>query len=319
MKNKMIGKRYSTKRYSRKKRSNCNRKYSRRSCRRRSKGKKKCSWIKKKSIGRYRHRGYCKQIGGSGERPMRQDMWEMSDLGINKNGIFGCNDIYENFDLDDIDFNPPDSNAKFKYGEPLARNNIWKFTVTGIGDINPSFGFVLDDYDINRDLFNGLVYVDITVNPPMSFIFMSQFMEEMKNEYWWGRQYVWDEKIPFNLYLRVTGDNIFQLSFDGIEWNDFFKKNIYDTTTLHGVNFYPFFILRPGTKIEDHTIIDIGKPTKSANKRKTFDSGSTIISSILPEPSVLHTPIMSRESNNFEYDNSNMDTVRTGKYRRSEN
>jgi len=47
-------------------RSGCNRKSSRKSCRRRSKGKKRCSWVKRRSKGKGQHKGYCKrQSGGS--------------------------------------------------------------------------------------------------------------------------------------------------------------------------------------------------------------------------------------------------------------
>ena len=54
------------KRHSRisKRRSKCNRKSSRKSCKRKSKGEKKCSWVKRKSSGRRRHKAYCKRMSG---------------------------------------------------------------------------------------------------------------------------------------------------------------------------------------------------------------------------------------------------------------
>ena len=45
-------------------RSKCNRRSGRRSCNRRSKGKKRCSWVKRKSSGRRKHKGYCKKMSG---------------------------------------------------------------------------------------------------------------------------------------------------------------------------------------------------------------------------------------------------------------
>lgn len=47
-----------------KKGSKCNRRSNRKSCKRKSKGKKTCSWVKRKSSGKRKHKGYCKR-GGS--------------------------------------------------------------------------------------------------------------------------------------------------------------------------------------------------------------------------------------------------------------
>ena len=44
--------------------SKCNRKSKKRSCNRRSKGSRKCSWVKRKTRGRGKHRSYCKRGGG---------------------------------------------------------------------------------------------------------------------------------------------------------------------------------------------------------------------------------------------------------------
>ena len=46
-------------------RSRCNSRRLRKSCNRRSRGKKRCSWVKRKSSGKRKHRGYCKKVGGS--------------------------------------------------------------------------------------------------------------------------------------------------------------------------------------------------------------------------------------------------------------
>ena len=48
-----------------KRRSKCNRKSGRKSC----KGRKRCSWVKRKSSGKRRHKAYCKRMsGGSSDR-----------------------------------------------------------------------------------------------------------------------------------------------------------------------------------------------------------------------------------------------------------
>ena len=47
-----------------KRRSKCNRLSGRKSCKRKSKGKKRCSWVKRKSSGRRKHKGYCKKMSG---------------------------------------------------------------------------------------------------------------------------------------------------------------------------------------------------------------------------------------------------------------
>ena len=47
-----------------KRRSKCNSKRSRKSCRRKSKGKNKCSWVKRKSSGRRKHTAYCRRMSG---------------------------------------------------------------------------------------------------------------------------------------------------------------------------------------------------------------------------------------------------------------
>lgn len=49
-----------------KRRSKCNRKTKKSSCKRRSKRSRKCSWVRRKSSGKRRHKGYCKRGGGEG-------------------------------------------------------------------------------------------------------------------------------------------------------------------------------------------------------------------------------------------------------------
>ena len=104
---------------SRQNRSKCNRKMKRSSCLRRSKGSRKCSWVKRKSSGRRKHKGYCKKGGSNqgqgttGAKPSAKP----GERRVANGPIFDLNTL-----ISDVDDNGLDALTKYKLNNSNSKN-----------------------------------------------------------------------------------------------------------------------------------------------------------------------------------------------------